>query len=415
MTSQKDQKEQKQEGMFGRGCILFLLTCSIVFYLCFGFFVYHAMFSLSDNFYIEGYMKSRNNTIFGLETFINCSDWTHSVKEKPFLQELIRHSNSIKDSINITDIKFKSRATSDIPYELEMNGRLYQLPKKSKKLILLVHGFRMRQNHYTIIIPIQMLLKAFPDGEYDFMTMEYRNHGFSQKEYPSNLLPDKSYSTYGSIEYADVLGAITYARNLGYEEIGLYGPSMGGATIMNAYLRSNSQDNIRALFLDSPACDIEFTLQSNLYRVLGYALGHSDKLYVESKRMKIGQYLLWPAVKLMGTILKGNHPHGPYPPFLNDAYHLWVKEAKSPRSSDKSVALHFDHPESDILVPKENSERCSALASSISNLKVTSYYGTVNSKAVKRTFSECKDHCILPLSEPEQYYERLVKFFKENL
>ncbi|KAG2382558.1 hypothetical protein C9374_005138 [Naegleria lovaniensis] len=97
-----------------------------------------------------------------------------------------------------------------------------------------------------------MLLSAFPNGEYDFLTFEYRNHGNSEKEYHSTILPDKSYSTYGSLECADLLGAIDFVKSQ-YQDIGLYGLSKGGAAIQTSYLKSNPSDNIGAMFLDSPA------------------------------------------------------------------------------------------------------------------------------------------------------------------
>lgn len=406
--------------------------------------MYHAMFSLSDKFYTEGYLKSRENSIFGVQTYINCSDWRNATMSHKFLKGLTEKMITMKNSIEISNVSFTSRETEDVPYRVNLNGRLYRIKSSSssssstevtsatttKKVIIFVHGFRMRQNHYTITIPLQMMLNAFPNGEYDFFTFELRNHGQSEKEYPSVLLSDKSYSTYGSLEYADLLGAIDHVKSqYGYEHVGLYGLSKGGATIMTAYLKStpHNKDSIRAMFLDSPACDIEFTLQSNLYRVLGYIVGHDDRLELDSMRMKIARYVLWPAIQLFGSVVaKPNHPHHSYPPFLNDAFRLWNKrvELESSRSgNDESgtqvlvhkVAIHFDHPKSDILVPMQNSERCSALASKLDHLKVSTYYGDVNSKELKHTFSDCKDHCILMLSEPEKYYQRMTTFFKENL
>jgi len=373
------------------------------------------MHSLSDNFRIEGYTKSRNNTIFGLQSWVNCDDWRNSVQEQAFLQDLIQYCKSHQSDIKISNITFKGRITPDVPYALQMNGQLYQLKDTpSKKLIIFVHGFRMRQNHFTTIIPIQMLIKAFPNGEYDFLTVEYRNHGDSEREQLS-WLTEKSYSTYGSLEYADVLGAIDYVKqHYGYEKIGLYGASMGGATILNVLLKSNPEDGIRALFMDSPACDIEMTLQSNLYRVLGYALGHVEELDLNSLRMKAAKYVFWPSVMLMGKILKPTHSHGGYAPFLNDPY-LSLKQAAKVNNRSEPVALHFDHPTSDILVPMENSVRCSAVASQMSNFKVTTYYGPIESKQPRRTFTECKNHCVFVLSEPEKVNNRLVNFFKENL
>ncbi|KAG2393577.1 hypothetical protein C9374_007108 [Naegleria lovaniensis] len=413
-----------------RNTLILILLLLFTFYLILGHFMYHAMFSLSDKFYTEGYLKSRENSIFNVQTYINCSDWKHSIANSEFLQSLSHKLTTNQEQIEIKNVSFTSRVTPDIPYRVNLNGRFYRIIKhgsaastgNTKKVIILVHGFRMRLNHYTIMVPLQMMLNAFPNGEYDFFTFEYRNHGQSDKEYPSIILPNKSYSTYGSLEYADLLGAIDFVKSqYGYEHVGLYGLSKGGATIMTAYLKSNPSDSIRAMFLDSPACDIEFTLQSNLYRVLGYLVGHNDKLELDSLRMKIARYLLWPAIEMVGSMLKPNHPHHSYPPFLNDAFRLWKTRVESTENGNTThetfdkAAIHFDHPKSDILVPMQNSERCSALASKLDHLKVSTYYGDVNSKEQKHTFSECKDHCILMLSEPEQYYERMTRFFKENL
>ncbi|MGV8912337.1 MAG: alpha/beta hydrolase family protein [Rhodoglobus sp.] len=77
------------------------------------------------------------------------------------------------------------------------------------------------------------------------LSVSYRN----DTEAPDSA--DRRYGL-GSTEYRDVDAAISYARGAGAKRIILMGWSMGGATVLQTLMRSDHQDMILGLVLDSP-------------------------------------------------------------------------------------------------------------------------------------------------------------------
>lgn len=121
----------------------------------------------------------------------------------------------------------------------------------SDKVVITVHGADVCRHNTTVLVPSGMLA----NNGFNVLAIDLRSHGNSQVV--SKRL------TAGVTEYKDVLGAFDYLRAQGYEarHIGIFGVSMGGATVINAF---GEEPQIAALWEDSAFADIPTVLEDQL-------------------------------------------------------------------------------------------------------------------------------------------------------
>ncbi len=100
------------------------------------------------------------------------------------------------------------------------------------------------------------------DAGYTSLAISYRNDG----EAPSGV---GGHYALGDSEWRDVESAMNFAVAQGATDIVLVGWSMGGATVMQALLRSRHRERVRGVILESPVVDWYETLR---------ALGRQAKL-----------------------------------------------------------------------------------------------------------------------------------------
>ncbi|MHA2100061.1 MAG: alpha/beta hydrolase [Candidatus Kariarchaeaceae archaeon] len=122
-------------------------------------------------------------------------------------------------------------------------------PTQEKNLAIIVHGHfdnaGMMFERYTPL---------FTENNWDVLTLDLRNHGLSDDDFPL---------TYGVRESFDVKLAINWARKKKkWQKLVIFGTSMGSIAGLLAANKTNG--NINGLILDSSFVSIEKTLELNL-------------------------------------------------------------------------------------------------------------------------------------------------------
>jgi len=120
--------------------------------------------------------------------------------------------------------------------------------------VILVHGLGSCKRSPAILLAAGMLHRA----GYNTLLIDLRDHGDSQVE-------DGRYAG-GTEEYRDVLGAwdwLIAERSIPPERIGLFGTSLGGATVMIAF---GEEPRVAAVWEDSGFADIQSALDAELER-----------------------------------------------------------------------------------------------------------------------------------------------------
>ena len=135
-----------------------------------------------------------------------------------------------------------------------------------KKAIILLHGYPADKGN---ILPGM----SFLSKKYNLLFFDFRYFGKSEGKY----------STVGAKEVDDLLAAISFLKNLGIEEIGVWGFSMGGAV---ALMTAKKAPEIKAIVSDSSYSSLHL-LAPDIFRlpilryVLAYFTGFWAKLFLK--------------------------------------------------------------------------------------------------------------------------------------
>ena len=116
-------------------------------------------------------------------------------------------------------IRFPSRVD-----HLHLSGWLLPPAIASDKIVIQAHGYRQNRSADAPALP---LAAALHRAGYAVLMFDFRGEGQS----PGHEV------TVGLFEQRDLLGAIDYARSLGYRHIGIIGYSMGATTALEAAAR----------------------------------------------------------------------------------------------------------------------------------------------------------------------------------
>ncbi len=138
---------------------------------------------------------------------------------------------------------------------------------QSEKIVFIVHGHSDNSGYmFDRYVPI------FIGLGYDILTIDLRNHGLSDDIKPV---------TFGLYEAKDVeLGLKWINNNTDYEEILLFGTSMGAVAALLAI--DNINTKINGLILDSPYINLENTMRLSLnkHKVPSFLFYHPVKFYL---------------------------------------------------------------------------------------------------------------------------------------
>lgn len=276
------------------------------------------------------------------------------MKEILLLLVLLPLISAIQLLLLIFPLKIKSRKTPKdfgLDYEkvefstrdgLKLRGWLIKNPK-SDKIILMCHGYPFDKGSL-------LQIAKFLATHYNVLLFDFRYFGESEGKY----------TTGGLKEVKDVLAALEFLKNKGFEKIGCMGFSMGAS----ALVMSESKD-IKAMALDSPYADILKGIES------GYL----------------------PLPKFMRRFFA----------FLTFQFgKIFFKNLtkKSPLESMEKIkcSVLFIHNKKDFLIPKENSEILCKKAKN-SEIFIFDSFG----------------HCDAFFKYREMYCKIVAEFFKKNL
>ncbi len=159
-------------------------------------------------------------TVFYVGTQLLVPTWLGSIAVSPSSTAI--HHTEIYQKLeqNFTTVHFKSYDHMDISGIMAKNKA--GIP--SHKAMLFVHG---RNYNATWLLPYVNELRD-STLDIDFFSINLRKHG------PAT--PDSAMraTTLGLNEAFDVVGAVNYLAETGYDEVIVYGHSIGGATVLNA-------------------------------------------------------------------------------------------------------------------------------------------------------------------------------------
>lgn len=244
------------------------------------------------------------------------------------------------------DIEFKSRDG--------LNLRGWLLPSRDDgRVIIMAHGGEMHRADPTI--GMLDIAAALVEHNYSVLMFDFRGHGESEGERMSA----------GYFEKNDLLGAVDYAKENGYEQIGVLGFSMGGAV---------------ALIAGADCVDIDCIVSDTCYADLADIMGREFKV-----RTGLPQFLLSPVLSMVKFIYKADF-HAVKP--VEDVAYV------SPRP------ILFIHGAEDTFVPLEHVYRLIKAADNPRN---------------ELWIAPGAEHVRSYITNPTEYIKKIDEFFNENL
>lgn len=137
--------------------------------------------------------------------------------------------------------------------DLMIHGWFIPADSSRGRIVIESHGYGRNRSAFDAALPTA---KALHDAGFDVIMFDYRAEGDS---------PGKIVSV-GEFETRDLIGAVDYAKKIGFKKIGVIGYSMGAATAIEAAAKDTS---IRAVIADSPFANLKVYLKKNLSKWSG--------------------------------------------------------------------------------------------------------------------------------------------------
>ncbi|MDP4126417.1 MAG: alpha/beta fold hydrolase [Bacillota bacterium] len=131
--------------------------------------------------------------------------------------------------------------------KLKLSGWYLPAPQ-AKAIIIEAHGYNGNRCNDKPELPVA---KALVEKGFSVLMFDFRDSGSSEG----------SLVSVGDFEQRDLLGAVDYAKELGYQKIGVIGYSMGAAT---SAIVAAQENDIQAIILDSPFADLKKYLEVNM-------------------------------------------------------------------------------------------------------------------------------------------------------
>jgi len=224
---------------------------------------------------------------------------------------------------------------------------------KSRSIIIIVPGLNSSKASAKCLIPAGML---WHHG-HNVLIIDVRDQGTSDIEDRRTAL--------GTTEYLDVLGAVQWAVNSGFqkEHIGLMGGSLGGATALIAFAQDPA---LKAAFIDSSYADVHVAILEEL------------------KRNQYPQFLASGGIR-MAQFISGDR-----------------LLSKSPIAAIKKVnqrSIMIVHSTKDSRLNVHHAHDLIRAARSVENRHITAW------------IHHYPGHCDTMLAAPSEYEQRLVSFF----
>lgn len=151
-------------------------------------------------------------------------------------------SNPSEFGLTYQDVNFSSREDN-----VKLSG-WYIPAEKSKAIVIQAHGYGGSRTKEKPSLP---LTQALARQGISVLMFDFRASGESEGALVS----------VGDFEQRDLQGAFDYVKNLGYQNIGIIGYSMGAST---AAVVAANETEIKSVVLDSPFADLKDYLQVNM-------------------------------------------------------------------------------------------------------------------------------------------------------
>jgi len=223
--------------------------------------------------------------------------------------------------------------------------------------VILVHGGGGCKRAQDILLPAGMLAR----NGFHVLMIDLRDVGDSD--------PDDGRSSIGNEEYLDVLGAFDWLvgeKCFAANQVGLFANSLGGASALYAF---SEEPKVPALFIQSTFGNLRQVMREELRRN-GYPA------------------MLAPAGFIMGRVF--------------DGVDLLARDPISAMSKARGRPVYIVHSRNDPRIDVNQSEQLAAAAQA-AGVNVTTW------------FPEKGNHVQTPAWYPEEFEQRMVGFFKENL
>lgn len=147
------------------------------------------------------------------------------------------------DGMQYKDVQFMSRLDDTV-----LRGWLLTAGEKRERVVIFAHGYAANRSQESPVMPTA---KALYDQGIDSLLFDFRNSGESEG----------TLTSVGQFEKSDLLSAVEFIKELGYQKIGLVGFSMGAST---AIITTVETEDVLALVADSPFADLRTYLKENL-------------------------------------------------------------------------------------------------------------------------------------------------------
>lgn len=246
----------------------------------------------------------------------------------------------------------------------------WYLPSEdNQKVIILVHG---RDNSRTngFCDEFVTFAKDLHAAGYSVMMIDLRGHGESAD----------SRFYFGIKEYQDILGAVDWLEARGYQpgKIGVLGYSLGAASVVYA---AAEEEDIGAVWLDSAYADVESVIEHSWVSVSG-----------------LPQIFLYPTEWMM-RLLFGND--------ISESRPIDQIGKIAPRP------IFMAHCKQDNFVPFSQMDELLTVAQNTQTWQIANC--DQHSKGLDLVPEHLNGHAIGYSLQPEDYTQRVVQFFDENL
>lgn len=155
---------------------------------------------------------------------------------------------------------------------IELDAILFEPPKKTKKIIIHVHG---KEGHFVQNHFVQVLGEQYAKNGYAFLTFNNRGHDYMAdllKKTSTGFVWEQGGSMFDLLENSqfDIQGIIDYIYSLGYTEIILQGHSLGPHKICYYLTHTNNLYVTKVIFLTT--ADVRYQFDSSVPEWEKYSL-----------------------------------------------------------------------------------------------------------------------------------------------
>lgn len=175
---------------------------------------------------------------------------------------------------------------------IELDSVLFQPRKKTKKIIIHVHG---KEGHFVQNHFVQVLGEQYAQNGYAFLTFNNRGHDYMAdllKKTSTGFTWEQGGSMFDLLENSifDIQGIIDYVLDLGYTEIILQGHSLGPHKICYYLVNSPNNSVSRVIFLTT--ADVHYQFDSSVPEWEKYSL-IAKRVCEEGKGKELMPIRLW--------------------------------------------------------------------------------------------------------------------------